>query len=255
MKIKEQYISYITIVRKEIYRFMRIWPQTFIPSIVTTSLYFIIFGKVIGQQIRHINGVDFIDFILPGLVMMSVIMNSYNNVVFSFFVEKFHHSIEEIMVSPTPNSVMLFGYITGGVVRGMLSGALILLVANFFTEVKIHDVRTMIVITIIASILFSIIGLINGIFAKSFDDISWIPSFVLTPLSYLGGIFYSVNDLPAFWKSASLFNPIFYFVDALRYSMVDISMLKVGATVVIALSLTVFFWFIAIYLLKNKLKQ
>ena len=211
------WIAYLTIARKEILRFCRIWVQTIIPPVVMVSLYFVIFGNLIGQRIGEMDGMKYIDFIMPGLVMMSIITNSYTNVVSSFYGAKYSRHIEEIQIAPVPNIVILLGFITGGMVRGISVGIAVTLVSLLFTEFTIYNPLVVLLVALLTSCLFALAGLINAIFANSFDDISIIPTFVLTPLTYLGGIFYSIKLLPEFWQTVSLGNPILYMVNSFRY--------------------------------------
>lgn len=197
------WVALKTIWRKEITRFMRIWIQTLIPPVITMSLYFIIFGNLIGNRIGEMGGVGYMQFIVPGLIMMSVITNSYANVSSSFFGAKFQKSIEELLVAPVPTHVIIAGFVGGGVARGVLVGILVTLVSLFFVPLQIHSWFMIIATLLMTSILFSLAGLLNALFAKSFDDISIIPTFVLTPLTYLGGVFYSLTLLPAFWQAVS----------------------------------------------------
>lgn len=237
------WVAYKTIVHKEITRFVRIWPQTILPPAVTMSLYFLIFGNLIGSRIGTMGGFSYMQYIAPGIIMMSVITNSYANVVSSFYSSKFQKHIEEMLVAPIPNSVILAGYITGGVARGLLVGLVVTMVALFFTHLHLHSIAITITTVVCTSILFSLGGLINGAFAKSFDDISIIPVFVLTPLTYLGGVFYSIDLLPDFWRQISLFNPILYMVNAFRYGILGESDIPVGsAFVVILCFITVMTW-------------
>lgn len=229
------WVAYKTIVHKEITRFVRIWPQTIVPPAVTMSLYFLIFGNLIGSRIGTMGGFSYMQYIAPGIIMMSVITNSYANVVSSFYSSKFQKHIEEMLVAPIPNSVILAGYITGGVTRGLLVGLVVTMVALFFTHLQLHSIAITITTVVCTSILFSLGGLINGAFAKSFDDISIIPVFVLTPLTYLGGVFYSIDLLPDFWKQVSLFNPILYMVNAFRYGILGESDIPVGSAFVVIL--------------------
>ena len=211
------WIAYLTITRKEILRFCRIWVQTIIPPVVMVSLYFVIFGNLIGQRIGEMDGMKYVDFIMPGLVMMSIITNSYTNVVSSFYGAKYSRHIEEIQIAPVPNIVILLGFITGGMVRGISVGIAVTLVSLLFTEFTIYNPLVVLLVALLTSCLFALAGLINAIFANSFDDISIIPTFVLTPLTYLGGIFYSIKLLPEFWQTVSLGNPILYMVNSFRY--------------------------------------
>ncbi len=217
MSARDQYIAFSTIVRKEVTRVLRIWPQTLFPPVITQSLYFLIFGKFIGSQIRDIHGVSYMAFIVPGLVMMSVINNSFMNVVSSFFSSKFQRSIEELMVSSTSNRVIIAGYVTGGVARGIIVGFLVFLVSIFFTSPRVYHVGIIFSFILLTAVVFALGGLLNAIFAKKFDDISIFPTFILTPMIYLGGVFYSIDNLPPFWRMLSKFNPVLYMVNGFRY--------------------------------------
>ena len=232
-------IAFATILRKEIKRFLRIWPQTILPPAVTTSLYFLIFGALIGKRIGTIDGLSYMDFIVPGVVLMSVINSAYSNVVSSFFSTKFQRNIEELIVSPVPNWVIIAGYCGGGVVRSAIVGSVILLIANLFTEIQIQDWAITVTIFLLTAITFSLAGFINATFARTFDDIAIIPNFVLTPLSYLGGVFYSIHMLPEFWQKASLINPIFYMINAFRYGVVGKSDIDITITLLLLTSLMI----------------
>lgn len=221
--LEQLYVAYSTIVYKEISRFMRIWVQTLLPPAVSMTLYFVIFGSLIGPRIGEMGGFSYMQFIAPGIIMMSIINNSYANVVSSFFGAKFQKHIEEMLVAPIPNIVILAGFLTGGVARGLLVGFVVTLVALFFTKLQVHSYAIVIVTVLLTSILFSLGGFINAIYARKFDDISIIPTFVLTPMIYLGGVFYSINLLPEFWQTVSSFNPILYMVNAFRYGMLGVS--------------------------------
>lgn len=223
MNLDAQFRAFQTIVRKEIRRFTRIWVQTLIPPAITMVLYFIIFGSLIGSRIGEMGGFDYMSFVVPGLIMMAVITNSYGNVVSSFFSAKFTKSIEELQVSPTPSYVILLGYVCGGALRGLAVGVIVTLLSLFFTHLHIHDLGVTVAVVILTAILFSLAGMINAIFANSFDDVTIIPTFVLTPLTYLGGVFYSIDMLPEFWQSVSKLNPILYMVNAFRYGILGIS--------------------------------
>ena len=211
------WIAYLTILRREILRFARIWVQTIIPPVVMVALYFIIFGNLIGQRIGEMDGLVYIDFIMPGLVMMSIITNSYTNVVSSFYGAKYSRHIEEMQIAPVPDLVILLGFVSGGMARGLCVGAAVTLVSLLFTDFHVYNPWVVLLVALLTSCLFSLAGLINAIFANSFDDITIIPTFVLTPLTYLGGIFYSIKLLPEFWQNASLGNPILYMVNSFRY--------------------------------------
>jgi len=216
---KEYMVALQTITYKEIRRFLRIWVQTLLPSVITTSLYFLIFGTLIGERIGKMNGYDYMDFIVPGLILMTVINNAYSNVVSSFYGTKFQHNIEEMLVAPIPSWVILSGYISGGVFRGLIVGSLVTLVSLFFSDLTVANPLMMAVVFLLTGILFSAAGFINAVYAQSFDDISIVPTFELTPLVYLGGVFYSVNMLPEFWQNVSMLNPVFYIIDVFRYSI------------------------------------
>ncbi|APZ43633.1 ABC transporter permease [Acidihalobacter ferrooxydans] len=221
--MKLYYIALKTIVIKEVLRFSRIWVQTIVPPVITTSLYFIIFGHFIGSRIGQMDGYSYIEYIVPGLVMMAVITNSYSNVVSSFFGAKFGHYVEELLVSPTPNWLILLGYVLGGMARGLTVGIAVTAVSLLFTHLRIENVVVTVSVALLTAALFSLAGFINAVFARSFDDISIVPTFVLTPLTYLGGVFYSINVLPGFWQHASLANPILYMVNAFRDGMLGTS--------------------------------
>jgi ABC-2 type transport system permease protein len=223
MNARQQWIAFETILRKEVTRFMRIWVQTLIPPVITMGLYFVIFGHLIGGRIGNMHDFPYITFVVPGLVMMAVISNSYANVVSSFFSVKFQRGIEELLVSPTPNYVILWGYVMGGVLRGLCVGAIVTAVATFFTDIEIQHPWVVVTVILLTSVLFSLAGLVNAIYANSFDDISVIPTFVLTPLTYFGGVFYSIDLLPEFWREASLLNPILYMINAFRFGFLGVS--------------------------------
>lgn len=220
-------VSLQTMLYREINRFMRIWTQTLLPPAITMALYFVIFGKFIGSQLREVDGYPYIQFIVPGLVMMSIMTNAYANTSSSFFLTKFNKSIEEMLISPMPNWVILLGFMIGGMLRGLFVGAIVMGVAFFFTHFPLKHPVFIISMAILASAVFSLGGLINGIFAKRFDDISFIPTFVLTPLTYLGGVFFSIKQLPRVWQSISVFNPVLDMVDTFRYGMLGTSDLNV----------------------------
>ncbi|WP_053979229.1 ABC transporter permease [Marinagarivorans algicola] len=257
MNIQQLWVAYATLVRKEIKRFTRIWVQTLLPPVITMSLYFIIFGKLIGERIGEMSGTPYITFVVPGLVMMAVINNSYSNVVSSFFSAKFNRSIEELQVSPTPSSIIIAGYISGGALRGLLIGIIVTTVSFFFTSVAIHNVFITLVVIVLAAVLFSLAGFINAVFANSFDDISIIPTFVLTPLTYLGGVFYSIDMLPTFGQILSQFNPILYLVNSFRYGILGISDINIGAAITGLCLMVVALYGVCWYLLEktHKLKQ
>lgn len=251
MTANEQLVAFATIVTKEVTRFARIWQQTILPPVITTSLYFIIFGNLIGPRIGQMEGFDYMDFIVPGLILMAVITNSYSNVVSSFFSAKFQRSIEEIQVSPTPNYVILFGYVTGGMARGIAIGLVVTGVSLFFSDLSIHSLPVLASVVVLTSILFSLGGFINAVFARSFDDVSIVPTFVLTPLTYLGGIFYSINLLPTFWQHVSLGNPILYMINAFRFGFLGISDINLWVSYTIILSFITILFAFNLYLLNR----
>ncbi len=216
-------IALRTIIGKEIRRFTRIWPQTLLPPAVTTSLYFLIFGKLIGDRIGQINGASYMDYIVPGVILMAVISHSYANVVSSFYSTKFQRHIEELLVSPVPNWVILCGYVCGGIARGLLVGIVVAAISTLFATINVQHWLVSGAVFILTATLFSLAGFINAVFADSFDDISIIPNFVLTPLSYLGGVFYSVSMLPEIWQTISLGNPILYMINAFRYGLIGVT--------------------------------
>jgi ABC-2 type transport system permease protein len=244
-------IALQAIATKEIRRFMRIWVQTVLPPVITTALYFIIFGNLIGPRIGSMEGHRYMEFIIPGLIMMAVITNSYANVVSSFYGSKFQRHIEEMLISPVPNYVILLGYIAGGVARGLTVGTAVTLVSLAFNPLHIHNLPVIISMVVLTSILFSLAGLINGVYANSFDDISIIPTFVLTPLTYLGGIFYSISLLPDFWHSVSLVNPILYMVNAFRYGFLGISDISLTTSYAISIGFIVVLYVFSLYLLRT----
>ena len=241
MNAYETWIAFQTILIREIRRFTRIWMQTLLPPIITMGLYFVIFGKLIGSRIGEMGGYTYMEFVVPGLIMMSVLTNAYANVVSSFYGNKFQRSIEEQLIAPIPNWVILAGYIAGGVARGLCIGVIVTLLSLFFTHLHIQHWWVMISVVLLTSILFSLAGLINAVYAKSFDDISIIPTFVLTPLTYLGGVFYSIDLLPPFWQGVSQINPILYMVNAFRYGVLGIS----DVSITLAFGMIIFFIIIA----------
>ncbi len=240
-----------TIIRKEVVRFVRIWPQTLLPPIITQSLYFVIFGKFIGSQIGAIHGVSYMDFIVPGLVMMSVINNSYANVVSSFFSSKFQRNVEELLVSPTSNPVILFGYVCGGILRGLAVGILVFLVSVFFTRPAIHHLGLVLLFIFLTASLFSLGGFLNAVFAKRFDDVSIFPTFILTPLTYLGGVFYSIYNLPPVWQKVSQLNPILYMVNGFRYGFHGFTDVSLVASIAILIAFNLILAFINLLVLRK----
>jgi ABC-2 type transport system permease protein len=244
-------IAFMTILMKEIRRFMRIWQQTLLPPAITMTLYFIIFGSIIGSRIGGMSGISYMSFIMPGLIMMAVINNAYSNVSSSFFSNKFQRSVEELLVAPLPNSVILMGFVFGGVARGIMTGIIVTGVALFFTDVTVFNVWVLISVVLLSSILFSLAGFINALYANKFDDISLVPTFLLTPLSYLGGVFFSTNLLPGNWQIVSQFNPILYMVNGFRYGMLGVSDVSLVTCYTILISLILVLFFISMRLLNR----
>jgi ABC-2 type transport system permease protein len=232
-------------------RFIRIWVQTLIPPAITMALYFVIFGNLVGSQIGDMDGFKYIEYIIPGLIMMSVITNSYSNVVSTFFTAKMFGHIQEMLISPVPNHVILMGYIGGGMARGLMVGLIVTLVSLFFSSLTIEHPIITIAVVILTSMLFSIAGLINAVYAKSFDDITIIPTFVLTPLTYLGGVFYSINMLSDFWQNISLANPVLYMVNGFRYGILGVSDISPAASFSLLIVFIVALYSYAYYLLKK----
>lgn len=225
--------AFRTILTKEILRFSRIWIQTVLPPMVTTALYFVIFGQLIGSRLGEMDGHPYVDFIFPGLILMSVISNSYANVVSSFYNAKFQRHVEELLISPVANWVILAGYVAGGVARGLVVGTAVTLVAMAFTDVRVHSIPITFTVFLLTSVLFATAGFVNAVFANSFDDISVVPTFVLTPLTYLGGVFYSVHLLPEFWQRVSLANPVLYMINAFRYGLLGVSDIRLGTALLL----------------------
>ncbi len=246
-----QFIAFRTILRKEVRRFLRIWPQTLLPSAITMSLYFVIFGSLIGSRIGEMGGFSYMEFVVPGLIMMAIVTNSYSNVVSSFFGSKFNHSVEELLVSPTPNYVILMGYVIGGVTRGLLVAMIVTGVSLFFTRLSIHSLPVVVLGVLLTSILFALAGFINAVYANNFDDISIVPTFVLTPLIYLGGVFYSLDLLPDFWAAVSKLNPLVYVVNAFRYGVLGVADVSVGFAFTMLAGFTLVAFSYSMYLLNS----
>jgi ABC-2 type transport system permease protein len=251
MPVREQWIAFLTLLRKETSRILRIWQQTLLPPAITMVLYFIIFGHVIGGRVGQMEGFDYMQFIVPGLIMMSVITNSYGNVVSSFFGTKFSRSIEELVVSPTPHYVVILGFAFGGVIRGLSVGLVVTVLSLFFTRLEVQHPVTTLVVVFLTSVMFSLAGFTNAVFARTFDDISIIPTFVLTPLTYLGGVFYSIRLLPEFWQNLSLANPILYMVNGFRFGILGVSDIAPWISVLMILGFIVLFFFFNLYLMKK----
>jgi len=239
-----QQIGFCTLVRKEVTRVFRIWPQTILPSVITTTLYFLIFGQFIGDRIGTFNGINYIEFIVPGLIMMSIITTSYANVASSFFGSKFQGNIEELIVSPLQNHWIILGFLSGGIIRSLIVGTLVTAVSMIFSPLSFTHPILIILSAILTALLFSLLGFINGIYAKKFDDISIIPTFLLTPLIYLGGVFYSVTILPDLWQKLSFLNPILYLVNIFRYGCLGISDIHITSALIIMSIMIGLLWII-----------
>jgi len=237
MNGKLRWVGYKTIVRKEITRILRIWGQTIVPPAITMSLYFIIFGELIGRRIGEMGGFTYMQYIVPGLVIMSVITNSYGNMVSSFFGAKYGKHIEELLISPLPHWIILAGYVTGALARGFMVGIVVMCVSLFFTRIEVQHPLIMLSVIVLTAIVFALAGMINAIYGQKFDDIAIIPTFILAPLTYLGGVFYSIALLPEFWQKVSAFNPILYMVNGFRYGMLgvsDVSLIQTYGVILIA---------------------
>jgi ABC-2 type transport system permease protein len=242
-------IALNTILIKEVRRFMRIWPQTILPPAITTALYFLIFGKLIGDRIGTVNGASYMEYIVPGVILMSVISHSYSNVVSSFYSTKFQHHIEELLVAPVSNGVILAGYIGGGIVRGVVVGFVVTAISMLFATITFQHSGIALAVLLLTATLFSLAGFINAIFADSFDDISIIPNFILTPLSYLGGVFYSVSMLPALWQTISLGNPILYMINAFRFGLIGVTDVDIRIAFAMTIGFIIFLILFSLYCL------
>jgi len=251
MTNSEKITAFNTIVAKEFLRFIRIWIQTILPSMITMALYFVIFGNLIGSQIGDMQGFRYIDYIVPGLIMMAVITNSYANVVSSFYGSKFQGHVQEMLVSPVPNYIILTGFLIGGVARGLIVGVGVTVVSMFFTDLNIYNIWVLLSVFVLTAILFALAGFINGVYARSFDDISIIPTFVLTPLTYLGGVFYTITLLPEFWQKVSLANPILYMVSAFRYGFLGKTDINIYISYGIIISFIVVLYVMSLRLLQK----
>lgn len=245
------FIAFKTILRREISRFMRIWGQTLVPPAITIALYFMIFGTLMGSRIGSMDGISYMKFITPGLIMMAIISNSYANVVSSFFGAKYGKHIEELVVASVSETTILFGYVIGGLSRGIVVALIVTVVALSFSSIQIHSLFITIIFAFLTAALFALLGLINAIFANKFDDINIVPTFVLTPMTYLGGIFYSVDLLPEFWQSLTHFNPIFYMINGFRYGMLGVSDITVMHSISILCVFIVLAYATALTLLKK----
>ncbi len=245
------WIAFRTLLTREVRRFLRIWPQTLLPPAITMTLYFIIFGNLIGSRIGDMGGFSYMQYIAPGIIMMAVINNAYANVASSFFSAKFQKHIEELLVAPIPNSLILAGYVAGGTARGLCVGLIVTLVSLFFTHLPIAHPAITIGMVVLSAVMFALGGFINAIYARSFDEISIIPTFILTPLTYLGGVFYSISLLPDFWQHLSLFNPILYMVNAFRFGMLGTADIRVELAFVITLVCIIALSGFALHLLRK----
>ena len=244
-------VAFYTIARREIVRILRIWAQTLVPPVITMTLYFLIFGKLIGARIGDMGGYHYMDYIVPGLVMMSVIQNAYGNIASSFFGAKFGRHVEELLVSPAPNLVILAGYVAGGVMRGLMVGVIVLLVAMCFTTVRIPHPLVTLSTVILGATIFALAGFVNAAFAKKFDDITIVPTFILTPLTYLGGVFYSISLLPGWAQAATHANPIFYMVNAFRYGLLGVSDVPLWIAYALMLGFVLVLGMLGVWLLKR----
>lgn len=251
MMRNELYTAFMTILVKEVRRFLRIWPQTLVPPAITIALYYVIFGSLIGSRIGPMSGFDYMQFVVPGLIMMAVITNSYANVVSSFFGAKYQHSIEELLVSPTPEWIVLLGYTMGGMARGLCVGVIVTLLSLAFTQLQVVHPGLTVLVVLLTSMLFSMAGLVNAVYANNFDDISIVPTFVLTPLTYLGGVFYSIDLLSPFWRALSQANPILHMVNAFRYGVLGTSDVDVRYALAMVMFFIVTLWAFCLYLLKS----
>ncbi|MBV9344278.1 MAG: ABC transporter permease [Gammaproteobacteria bacterium] len=246
-----RWIGFKTIIIREYGRIIRIWGQTIVPSVVTSILYFAIFGSLIGRRVGTMGGFDYRQYIAPGLIMMSVITNSYGNVVASFFGAKFGKHVEELLVSPLPNWVIVAGYAVGGVVRGLLVGAAVTIVSLVFAHLQVQHLAVVLGALLLTSLTFALAGFLNALFAKNFDQVNWIPAFVLTPLTYFGGVFYSVSLLPAWARALSFGNPILYMVNAFRFGFLGVSDVDVGAAFALMAAAAVLLFGVAVTLMNR----
>ena len=251
MNLSLNLVAIRTLIRKEVIRVVRIWVQTIVPPAITMTLYFIIFGNLIGRRIGSMDGFDYMQYIAPGLIMMSIITNSYGNVVSSFFGAKFGRHVEEMLVSPMSNSAIIIGHVAGGVLRGLAVGALVTVIALLFTDLSVKHPLITVTMVVLSSTVFALAGFINAVFAKKFDDISIVPTFVLTPLTYLGGVFYSISLLPEFWQTVSKANPILYMVNAFRYGILGTSDIGIGYAYAIVLIFVILLFSTCLFLMNR----
>ena len=256
MDNQKKWIAFYTMVRKDVIRMFRIWGQTFLPSVVTSVLYFSVFGTILGSRIGEMQGVDYMTFVVPGLVMLAIVTTSYANTSFTFFSQKFFmRSVDELLVSPMPPWLIISGFVGGGIVRGVLVGILVMIVSLFFTglSISVHNALIILSFAILTALVFSLAGLVNGVYAKSIDAINIVPTFVLTPLVYLGGIFYSVHNLPDWWQSITYANPLFYLINGFRYGFLGITDISLSISVTILFGLIVFLVAVNWYLIRTGL--
>lgn len=250
-RTKENYIAFKTILWRETRRFVRLWIQTILPPAITTTLYYIIFGNLIGPRIGSMHGYEYIQFIAPGLIMMAIITSTYANVTSSFYMAKFQRSIEELLISPMPNYLILSGYLSGGIIRGIGVGLVVSIITILFTHLSVAHIFITFLVVLLSALLFALAGFINGVFARNFDDIAIIPTFVITPLTYLGGVFYSVSMLPHFWQKVSLANPILYMISAFRFGILGISDINVYFALLMLALCDVLLYGFCLYLLNK----
>lgn len=251
MTFNEMATAYKTIIIKEFKRFIRIWIQTLFPPAITTTLYFVIFGSLIGKAIGEMHGYPYSEFIAPGLIMMAVINNSYANVVSSFFGAKFHGNIQEMIISPLPSHVILLGFISGGLARGFLVGIMVTIVSMFFTNLHIHNIWVVLSVVFLTAFLLATAGFINAYYAKNFDGMNIVPIFILGPLTYLGGVFYSIDMLPEFWQQVSQLNPILYMINGFRYGFLGVSDTQLVTSFILLIVMNIILYSVALYLLKK----
>ena len=247
----EMWVAFQTILRKEVRRYMRIWPQTLLPPAITMTLYFVIFGALIGSRIGLMGGFSYMQFVVPGLIMMAVVTNSYSNIVSSFFGAKYNNSVQELLVSPVPNWIILAGFVTGSVSRGLLIAVIVTCLSLFFADLNVQHVGATMLVVLMTSVLFSLFGFINAVFARNFDDISIVPTFILTPLIYLGGVFYSLDLLPEFWANLSRLNPLVYVVNGFRYGVLGVSDVNVEFSLGMITIFTFITFFYCLHLLDS----
>lgn len=245
------WIAFTTLLRKEILRILRIWPQTILPPAITSALYFVIFGAFIGKHVGQVYGVTYAQFLVPGFVMMNAITGAYSNVASSYFGAKFANNIDEILIAPIPHQLMMWGYLFAGMFRGIMICTIVLVISMFFVPLHIHHVGLMLVVMVMSMAVFALAGFINGLYAKKFDDAAIVPTFVLTPLTYLGGVFYSIHSLPGIWQTVAKFNPVFYLIDAFRYAMLGRSDIKIWIAFAFVIGFFVIFYLYALYMLKT----